>query len=125
MARKRRSPEAIAKGNKNIKPWKKGQSGNPKGKPKGAKDRSTVLAEMLKHKMLNGEGVAIKNPFTQKGTITLEEGVDAALIKKALGGNIEAIKEIKDTMHGKITEKKEIGGPGGGAIPVMIVDDIQ
>jgi hypothetical protein len=31
----------------NLKPFKKGQSGNPAGRPKGAKNWSTVIRELL------------------------------------------------------------------------------
>ena len=37
------------------KPFKKGQSGNPKGKPKGARHKITLAAEVL----LDGEAEAI------------------------------------------------------------------
>jgi hypothetical protein len=41
MATKQRAkPTARAKGNTaNLKPWKKGQSGNPNGRPKGSRDK--------------------------------------------------------------------------------------
>lgn len=31
----------------NLKPFKPGQSGNPKGRPKGAKNLATVIADLL------------------------------------------------------------------------------
>jgi len=31
----------------NLKPWKPGQSGNVKGKPKGAKNLSTIIQDLL------------------------------------------------------------------------------
>jgi hypothetical protein len=31
----------------NLNPFKKGESGNPAGRPKGAKNRSTMLRELL------------------------------------------------------------------------------
>ena len=33
--------------NDNLKPFKKGQSGNPKGRPKGSKNRSTIIKKWL------------------------------------------------------------------------------
>jgi hypothetical protein len=35
--------------------WEKGQSGNPRGKPRGARNRATLLAEAL----LDGEAEAL------------------------------------------------------------------
>lgn len=71
----------------NLKsPWKPGESGNPKGRPEGAKHRSTILKELL-----------------ARGNT--EESVNQALIDKALTGDVPAIKEIQDTMYGKIADK--------------------
>lgn len=80
-------------GSENLKPWQPGQSGNPEGKAPGTKNRATILREILALKDKNG--------------ITNEYKVDAALFDKALEGDLTAIKEIKDTMHGKIVDKSE------------------
>jgi hypothetical protein len=96
---------------KNLKMIKKGEVKNPKGKAKGTKNRSTILAELLKLKVLDKNGKAAAHPLTGKGNINFEELVDVALIKKAAAGNIDAIKEIKDTIHGKMTEVQQIIPP--------------
>lgn len=54
------------------RPFKKGQSGNPKGKPKGARNKATLAAEAL----FDGEAEAI----TRKA------------IEKALDGDMTAIR---------------------------------
>ena len=61
-----------------------------KGRQKGTKNRSTVLKEMMA--MLAPDGK------------TYELNVDKALIDKALEGDVPAIKEIKDSLYGKITD---------------------
>ena len=33
--------------NGNLKPFKKGESGNPNGRPKGSKNRSTIMEKWL------------------------------------------------------------------------------
>ena len=45
----------------NLKSWTKGQSGNPKGKPKGAKNRSTIIKEILNLmvKKVDADGKAV------------------------------------------------------------------
>lgn len=52
--------------------WKKGQSGNPAGKPKGARNRTTVLLE----KMLDGKAKTL----TDKA-IKMAEGGDVAMMR--------------------------------------------
>jgi hypothetical protein len=105
MARKKpMSPNSL----KNLKLIKKGEVKNPKGRGKGTKNRSTILEELLKLHVLDKDGKRAKHPLTGKGWIKFEELVDVALIKKAASGNIDAIKEIKDTIYGKIKEVHEI-----------------
>jgi hypothetical protein len=82
----------------NLKSYKKGQSGNPSGKPPGAKNRSTLLKKWLEVNVKDG--------------ITVEDEVILALIKKAKQGDVQAIKEVQDTLHGKIADKSEVKHEG-------------
>jgi hypothetical protein len=41
---------------------------------------------------------------------TIEDAVYIALIKKALDGDVNAIKEISDTMYGKLKDSMEHSG---------------
>lgn len=80
--------------------WKAGQSGNPNGRPKGTKNRSTLLKAWLSVK------TTVKNPLTgidQKGT--LEDHIVLAILKKARSGDVAAFREIMDTVYGKIQEQ--------------------
>ncbi|KIC70712.1 DUF5681 domain-containing protein [Candidatus Protochlamydia amoebophila] len=61
--------------------FQKGQSGNPKGKAKGIKNKVTLAAESL----LNGE----------------LENICRRLIQEALSGNVQAIKMILDRIANK------------------------
>jgi hypothetical protein len=89
----------------NIRPPVKGEIRNPKGKPVGTKSRKTLLRKWLE---LNA---SVLTPITGEQQIgTIEDAVNIALIKKALEGDVNAIKEINDTLYGKITEKHEVGG---------------
>lgn len=82
--------------------FKKGQSGNPKGRPKGSRNRDTLLRKWLETK------TSIKNPVSGKvEKITVEDEVVLALIKEARKGNVTAIREIQDTMYGKVADKLE------------------
>ena len=92
----------------NIIPPVKGEIRNPKGKPVGTKNRKTLLRKWLE---LNA---SVLTPITgEQQTGTIEDAVNIALIKKALEGDVNAIKEINDTLYGKITEKHDIAGSIG------------
>lgn len=123
MGKKTQHPNSL----KNLipKPWPKGTSGNPKGYPKGKPNRSTILKELLAL-TLTQNGKAVENPLDPKQKkMTIEQAVNIALIQKALKGNIEAIKEIMDSVHGKITEKKELTGADGEPLmPVVVMNDV-
>jgi hypothetical protein len=41
------------------------------------------------------------------------------MAKAALKGNVQAFAALTDRIEGKVTNKVEMGGPGGGAIPVV------
>lgn len=87
----------------NIIPPKKGEIRNPKGKPKGTKNRSTILRKWLE---VNEK---IKNPVTGEiEQATVEDSVILALISKARKGDVAAIREILDTNYGKIAERSNI-----------------
>ncbi len=89
----------------NLKPWQEGQSGNPAGKPKGALNRATILKRYLAANLKDNPSDV---PFELEGKITVEDAIALALIKKALSGDIAAIKEIQDTVHGKMTDSSEV-----------------
>jgi hypothetical protein len=86
----------------NLIPAKKGEVRNPNGRPIGAKNRSTVLEKWLYCKIDHTD------PSTSEPIkITQEDAVMLALIEKAKSGDVQAIKEIQDTLHGKIKEVTE------------------
>ena len=94
----------------NIIPPKLGEIRNPWGKPKGTKNRSTILKKWIKVR------VKIKdkaNPLLKEVSGTVEDEIMLALIHEARSGNVQAIKEINDTLYGKIPDKNEITGDKG------------
>lgn len=79
------------------KRWKKGQSGNPNGRPRKIPQLDTLLAETLGKE--NAAGV----PDAQK--------IITALFKRASKGDVRAAEVLLDRAYGKpkqVTE--EIGG---------------
>ena len=88
-----------------AKPFQPGQSGNPAGKPKGTEHSSTRLKRLL---------VAVgkmKNPLTgQTEEFSGLEMMDAAIIARAMKGDVAAYREILDRLEGKVPAKTEVIG---------------
>ena len=89
----------------NLTPWKPGQSGNPAGKPKGTEHSSTRLKRLL------GAVGKMKNPLTKREEeFTGPEMMDAAIISRAMKGDVGAYREILDRLEGKVPAKTEVIG---------------
>ena len=89
----------------NLTPWKPGQSGNPAGKPKGTEHSSTRLKRLL------GAVGKMKNPLTKREEeFTGLEMMDAAIISRAMKGDVGAYREILDRLEGKVPAKTEVIG---------------
>jgi hypothetical protein len=75
--------------------WEKGESGNPNGRPKGAKNRSTIAKYWLE---VNQN---LKNPLTGDTELMSQEDLmTLALIKKAREGDVAAYKALMDSGYG-------------------------
>jgi len=70
----------------NLRPWAKGTSGNPGGRP-----RRDVLTEALKAQLASDDSDGR----------TFAEQIAAVLIKHALRGDVRAIREIADRTEGR------------------------
>jgi hypothetical protein len=64
--------------------FKPGQSGNPKGRPKGAKNESAILKEVLQHK------IAIRSPNGGLRKISVLEGIHRRMVEDALKGSVKS-----------------------------------
>jgi hypothetical protein len=72
--------------------FKPGKSGNPKGRPKGAKNEETILRELLQQKIsLNERGKARK--------ITIHEGIFRRIIEDCLKGNTKSAAFLLNRHH--------------------------
>jgi hypothetical protein len=79
----------------NLKKFEKGESGNPNGRPKGARGRSTIARQWLE---VNQN---LKNPLTgENETMSQEDLMTLALIKKAREGDVAAYKALMDSGYG-------------------------
>lgn len=102
---------ANPKGNpQNLKPFKKGQSGNPKGAPKKLPHLDELLKDIL------GD---------EKNNITLMQGIIMKLASKALAGDLNATKILLEYAYGKPHQSIDLtsGNEKIEAIRVIMVSD--
>lgn len=92
--------------------WKPGQSGNPKGRPKGIKYVSELLTERLNEVPDTVDG--------KSNTKTWRELVTDSIFQAILRGNHPGfLKELLDRTEGKVTQP--IGGGEGREVKIRVV----
>ena len=86
--------------------FKKGQSGNPKGRPKSAlRDIKDVLKDLLSQ---------------EKNGTQLIDGLMSVVVNKALKGDLKAVDMLLSYSYGKATQRTEITGAEGEKIDFTI-----
>jgi hypothetical protein len=87
----------------NLRPaWTKGQSGNPKGRPKGSRNRSTIAKYWLSIEQ------KLKNPITgDVEPLSQEDLMTLAQIKKAREGDTSAYRALEDSAYGSPVQQIE------------------
>jgi hypothetical protein len=79
----------------NLKPFGKGNNANPNGRPKGSRNRSTIVKELLEL------ATSQKNPVTgEQETLTQEQAITLAMLLKAGKGDVNAYKALMDSCYG-------------------------
>ena len=82
--------------------FKKGESGNPSGRPKGSLNRSTIAKKWLEvlsqEELEDGEVKWLSN----------EEAMTLSLIKKARNGDVNAYKALMDSAYGTAKDTVDI-----------------
>jgi len=103
----------------NLKPaWEKGESGNPNGRPKGAKGRATIARYWLE---VNQN---LKNPITgEQENMSQEDLMTLALIKKARDGDVNAYKALMDSGYGAPLQQIEQTNIEQPLFPDVTTDD--
>lgn len=107
-----KQPDNYKEGGITGKGWKKGQSGNPSGRPKGHSTWSEVANDLLDANHLD---IKMTLPSGEKKQVrcdiedgkTIRHAVVSALIVEALKGNVPAIRELCDRTEGKPAQKIE------------------
>lgn len=92
----------------NLKPFKKGQSGNPKGRPKKP-DIDQIIIDAL-----NDE---------RNGTTAIE-AIVRALIVKATKGDIKAAQELFDRLYGKANQRVTHKSDADEPLQIIIAGNI-
>ena len=94
-------------GRANLIPAQAGEIRNPAGKPKGTRNRSTIVREIIEAVMA-GEDV----PQIDKATV--------AVLQKAIGGDVTAWEKLMDSAYGKVTDSLNIGGQKDNGLKVEV-----
>ena len=93
--------------------WKKGQSGNPDGKPPGTLDFKTKWLRFI-------DKVAAQNNITPD---EVDEQLLAVAFKQAKDANYPFYKDIQDRVHGKAAQPFE-GGDASKPIFIKVAEEI-
>lgn len=78
--------------------FKKGESGNPDGRPKGQRNYLTIYREAL-------EELAKANKITPE---QLENKLVLKQISESMTGNFKHLKDLLDRVHGMPVQKQEV-----------------
>ncbi len=87
--------------------WKKGECGNPRGRPKTA-----ALSQAYREKL------AERYPRDRKGR-TYAQVIADNIVRKAVKGNLSAASEIADRVEGRPRQSLELGNPSGLEAPTV------
>ena len=94
--KQRKNSDGQARSEANLKPFPKGVSGNPKGRPK-----SITLSEAYRHQL------AQPVPKDREGR-TYAEVIAALMCQRATQGDVAAAKEIADRVEGKARQALDV-----------------
>jgi len=105
---------------KNLKEFKKGRSGNPSGRPVGSKNLTTQAARILK-KVAPESYIKAKNVrgLLVGKRVTVADAIAALWIRKALQGDMKAIKELNDRFEGRPRQALDVAGSDGGPVEIV------
>lgn len=96
--KQRKNRGKAAPGLKNLKPWKKGQSGNPKGRPRKPVSITSGLKEQL------SKVPDFPDRRGDPNTKTWRDLIVDAILRGCLKGNHPLTKELLDRLEGKVTQ---------------------
>jgi len=98
----------------NLKPMKPGETLNPHGRPKGTRNRSTIIREILAQVK---EGKDIDGSMQKR---EIEYWIALKKVHNALSGKDNAINDVMDWVHGKQENKNQITGVDGQPFNIIV-----
>jgi HPt (histidine-containing phosphotransfer) domain-containing protein len=91
----------------NLRPWQKGVSGNPGGRPK-----KKLIDQALEELLLSNDS-------------ELAVAIAKKLLVRAKSGEVKAIQLVAERVEGKAKAKMEVSGPDGGELRLSNMTDDQ
>jgi len=76
----------------NLKKFEKGQTGNPNGRPKGARNRSTILRELLD---LNDQELKMHQAQIDKAIQLKDTNAYKAVLDSAYGAPVQQVEQTQ------------------------------
>lgn len=95
--------------------FKPGESGNPKGRPKGTQNFATKWRKFI-------EKVAEE---TGKTPEEIDKEMYTVALEKAMSGDYQFYRDIQDRVFGKPVSKNEVSGPDGGPIEMKKMEEMS
>jgi hypothetical protein len=104
----------------NATRFKKGVSGNPKGRPKGSLNLVTVFAKTLREKV-------VINEHGQRKTVTKLEAALKQLVNKGASGDLRALRQLVELAHDAEAKQNASGveSPAIDELDQAVVDGIM
>jgi hypothetical protein len=87
----------------NLRPFPKGVSGNPGGRPKFAE-----ISEAYRRLLLESAA-----DLRRRQPTTTAEGLALSILRRAVRGDVNAAREVTDRVEGRVPQAHEISGSGG------------
>ena len=108
MPDNRDSDYQVGYGNPAHHTWfKKGQSGNPTGRPRGSKNLTTLLEKELKQRVVVTEN-------GRRRSITKQEAMVKHLVNKAISGDRQLMQLLLDEV--RLLEARVASSPSGASL---------
>ena len=105
----------------NLIPYKPGESGNPKGRPKGAKDGFRASINRMLRKTAPDKTLSVLQSKQLKPTTKSNSAALASiLVGLGLKGNLQAMKLIADQTEAKLPQEIELGAGEGTEIMFLM-----